>query len=108
MKLRAKVIAATRQRPMTTRASTSMARAHPGVVLLKFATSEDHQATLRGRKGLAGTKLGLDEDLTPAQQAHKSELWPLFKEAKAAGKRAFWRATELFINNTGICPPSSI
>jgi hypothetical protein len=77
-------------------------------MLLKFATSEDRQAALRGRKGLARTKLGLDEDLTPAQHARKSELWPLFKEAKAAGKRAFWRAVELFINSTRICPPSSI
>jgi hypothetical protein len=108
MRLRAKVIAATWQRPVTTRASTSMARARPGAMLLKFATSEDRQAALRGRKGLARTKLGLDEDLTPAQQARKSELWPLFKEAKAAGKRAFWRAVELFINSTRICPPSSI
>jgi hypothetical protein len=65
-------------------------------------------AALWGRNDLAGTKLGLDEDLTPAQQAHKSELWPLFKEAKAAGKHAFWRAVKFFINGTRICPPSSI
>jgi hypothetical protein len=55
--------------------------------------------------------LGLDKNLTPAQQARKSKLWPLFKKAKeaeAAGKRAFWCAAELFINNTQICPPSSI
>ncbi len=63
---------------------------------------------LRWLKGLAGTKLGLDEDLTPAQQALKLELWPLFKEAKAASKRAFWRTTKLFLNGTRICPPSSI
>ncbi len=40
-------------------------------------------------KGLVGTKLGLDEDLTPTQQARKSKMWSLFKEAKATGKRAF-------------------
>jgi hypothetical protein len=67
MKLRTKVIVTTRQRPMITRASTSTAGARLGVVLLKFATSEDRQATLRRRKGLAGTKLGLDEDLILAQ-----------------------------------------
>ncbi len=100
MRLRAKVIAATRQRPVTTRASTSMAGARPGAVLLKFAMSEDRQVALRGRKGLARTKLSLDEDFTPAQQARKSELWPLFKEAKAASKRTFWRAAKLFINGT--------
>jgi hypothetical protein len=77
-------------------------------MLLKFAMSEDCQAALQGRKGLAGTKLSLDEDLTPAQQARKSELWLLFKEAKAAGKCAFWCVAKLFINGIRICPPSSI
>jgi hypothetical protein len=42
MRLRAKVIAATQQRPVTTRASTSIGGARLGTVLLKFATSEDH------------------------------------------------------------------
>jgi hypothetical protein len=65
--------------------------ARPSTVLLKFATSEDCQAALWGRKGLVGTKLGLDKDLTFAQQARKSKLWPMFKKAKAVGKRAFWR-----------------
>jgi hypothetical protein len=89
MRLCAKVIAAMRQRPVTTRASTSTIGVRLGAMLLKFAMSEDRQAALRGRKGLAGTKLGLDEDFTPTQQACKSKLWPLFKEAKAAGKRTF-------------------
>jgi len=108
MRLRVKVVAATRQRLATSRASTSTVSARPSAMLLKFATSEDCQATLQGRKGLTGTKLGLVEDLMPTQQAHKSELWPLFKEAKAAGKRALWRLVELFVNGTQICPPSSI
>jgi hypothetical protein len=42
----------------------------------------------------------LDEDLTPVQQAHKSKQWPLFKDAKVAGKHAFWHSAELFINDT--------
>jgi len=74
-----------------------------GVVLLKFITSENRQAALRGCKGLAGTELGLDEDFTPTHQARKSELWPLFKEAKAAGKRAFWCITKFFVNDIHIC-----
>jgi hypothetical protein len=49
--------------------------------------------------------LGLDENLMPTQQARKSELWPLFKEAKAANKHAFLRIAELFIDDTQICPP---
>ncbi len=76
----------------------------PTVVLLKFTTNEDRHATLQGRKGSTKTKLGLDEDLTPTQQVRKLELWPLFKEAKAANKHA----TKLFVNDTQICPPSFI
>ncbi len=67
MKLHAKVITAMRQQPTTTQASTLMAGMRFDAVLLKFATSEDYQATLRGCKGLVGTKLGLDEDLMPTK-----------------------------------------
>jgi hypothetical protein len=44
--------------------------------------------------------LGLDKDLTPTQQVRKSELWSLFKEAKAAGEHSFWRIAELFVGDT--------
>jgi hypothetical protein len=67
MRLHAKVVAATQQRPVTTRASTLAASARFGAVLLKFATSENRQATLWGHKGLARTELGLDKDFTPTQ-----------------------------------------
>jgi hypothetical protein len=46
MRLCAKVIVATRQRPMITRASTSTIRARLNMVLFKFATNEDRQAAL--------------------------------------------------------------
>jgi len=46
MRLHAKVVAATQQRPVTTQASTLAASACFGAVLLKFATSENRQATL--------------------------------------------------------------
>jgi hypothetical protein len=78
----------------------------PDAVLFKFATSENSQAALRRHNGLVGTKLGLNKDLTLVQQARKSEMWPLFKEAKAMGKRALWRLAKLFINDIQICPPS--
>jgi hypothetical protein len=41
----------------------------------------------------------------PAQQACKSKMWPLFKEANMAGERTFWRAAKFFINTIQICPP---
>jgi hypothetical protein len=59
-------------------------------------------------QGLGKDQVGLNEDFMPTQQARKSELWPLFKEAKAASKRAFWRAIELFVIGTQIYLPSSI
>ncbi len=67
MKLRAKVITTTRQRPAIVRASALAVGTRPGAVMLKFVTIEDRQVALRRRKGLTGTKLGLDEDLTPVQ-----------------------------------------
>ncbi|CAK9875397.1 unnamed protein product [Sphagnum jensenii] len=90
------------------RASAPTAGTCLDMVLFKFVTSEDRQVTLRGCKGMVGTKPGLDEDLTLAQQACKSKLWPLFKKAKVAGKCTFWRAAELFIDDTHICPPSFV
>ncbi len=74
---------------------------HHGAILFKFIMNKDHQTKLQGCKGL-------DKDLMLMQQTRKSELWSLFKEAKAVGKRAFWRTAELFINDTQICSPSSI
>jgi hypothetical protein len=74
MRLLVKVIVAMWQQPMITRASTSATSACPDAVLLKFVMNEDRQAMLQGHKGLARTKFGLDEDLTPTQQKHKSKL----------------------------------
>ncbi len=108
MKLHAKVIATTRQRPATTQASASTIGVCFSVMFLKFPTSKDHQAALQGHKGLARTKLGLDKDLTSTQQARKSKLWSLFKEAKATSKRAFWHAAKFFVDDTQISLPSSI
>jgi len=46
MRLRVKVVAATRQQPGTSRASTLTTSTHLGAVLLKFIMSEDCQAAL--------------------------------------------------------------
>jgi hypothetical protein len=108
MKLHAKVVVATQQWPAIMRAIALATSACLVTVLLKFTTSEDHQATLQGCKGIVGTKLGLDKNLMPMQRVHKSKLWLLFKAAKAAGKRTFWHAAELFGDGIHICPPSSV
>ncbi len=67
MRLHVKVVAATWQQPAVARASALTTGVRLNTVLLKFTMNEDRQAALRGRKGLAGTKLGLDEYLMPTQ-----------------------------------------
>jgi hypothetical protein len=42
MKLHAKVVTTTQQRPAVAWASTSAMGVHPDVMLLKFVTSKDH------------------------------------------------------------------
>jgi hypothetical protein len=59
MKLRTKVIVATQEQLATARTPTLVVGMRPGTVLLKFATIEDRQTTLRRHKGMAGTNLGL-------------------------------------------------
>ncbi len=66
MKLRAKVVTTRQQQPTTTQASTLTIGTCFSTLLLKFTTNENHQAALRRRKGLMGTKLGLDKDFTRA------------------------------------------
>ncbi len=56
-------------------------------VIITLASVHDKLTVLHARKGLQGTQLGLDEDLTPAQQAQKRAAWATFKEAKKAGER---------------------
>jgi hypothetical protein len=69
MRLRTKVVDATWQLHVIVWAFALAVGACPNVVLLKFTMNKDHQVTLRRCKGLARTKLGLDENLTLASQS---------------------------------------
>jgi hypothetical protein len=51
-------------------------------VIITLASIHDKLTVLRVRKGLQGIQLGLNEDLTPTQQAKKRAAWATFKEAK--------------------------
>jgi len=55
-------------------------------VIITLASIHDKFMMMRARKGLQGTQLGLNEDLTPAQQAQKRAAWATFKEAKEVGE----------------------
>jgi hypothetical protein len=59
-------------------------------------------------QGLSGDQVGPRRGLHARTTTHKSKLCLMFKEAKAAGKRAFWPIVELSVDDIQICPPSSI
>ncbi len=69
------------------------------VVIIMLASVHDKLMVLRTRKGLQGIQLGLNEDLTPTQQAQKRAAWATFKEAKEAGEQVYWCGADLYINH---------
>jgi len=74
-------------------------------IIITLASVHDKLTVLRARKSLQGTQLGLDEDLTPAQQAQKRAAWATFKEAKEVGKWVYWCGADLYINHKVINSP---
>ncbi len=76
-------------------------------VIITLASVHDKLTVLRARKGLQGTQLGLNEDLTPAQQAQKRAVWATFKEAKEAGERVYWCGADLYINHKVVNSPTA-
>jgi hypothetical protein len=80
---------------------------HLGFLCILTSSVHDKLTVLRARKGLQGTKLWLNEDLTPAQQAQKRTAWATFKEAKEAGKWVYWCGADLYINHKVINSPTA-
>jgi hypothetical protein len=76
-------------------------------VIITLASVHDKFTVLHARKGLQGTQLRLDEDLTPAQQAQRRAAWATFKEAKEAGKLVYWHGADLYINHKVINFPTA-
>jgi hypothetical protein len=97
MRLRAKVVIGTWQWPATAWVSTPMTGARPSVVLFKFTMSEDRQVALQGRKGLVGTKLGLDKDLTPTQVGAQIRVMGTIQGGQGG------RQTCLLVHNRALC-----
>ncbi len=100
--------------------------ASPGVVLMEFrSVAEEKEKIFRARANLAGSNIGLDDDLTPLQQkqksapgchcshaeapvmiAHRHSLFfsfqksaarPAFKKAKANNQQTCWKAEKLLM-----------
>jgi hypothetical protein len=83
----------------------------PRAVLVTFASVQDKQQVLKGRKRLAQSekfsKVGLDDSLTKLQQQERGRLWLTFKELKDAGKKPYWRGEKLFVAGSVYTPPTS-
>jgi hypothetical protein len=77
------------------------------IVIITLASVHDKLTVLRVRKGLQGTQLGFDEDLTLAQHAQKRAAWATFKEAKKAGERVYWCGADLYINHKVVNSPTA-
>ncbi len=76
-------------------------------VIIMLASVHDKLTVLHTRKGLHGTQLGLNEDLTSAQQAQKQATWATFKEAKEAGERIYWHGADFYINHKVVNSPTA-
>ena len=71
----------------------------PGIVVVQFERKQQKIAVFKARGKLAGTTIGMDDDLTHLQQKRKNAAWPAFKDFKAKGVRTQWRAEKLFVKD---------
>ena len=73
----------------------------PRPIIVTMASFADKLCVLRSRKSLKDSPFsstGIDDDLTPLQLQMKRAVWPAYVEARKEGKKAYWRAHELFID----------
>lgn len=82
-------------------AGTDNARPRVRPVVIRVASTTDKITVLRGRVYLQDSsdfrRLGVNTDLTRAQQANKNVAYPAFLEAKKAGKKVWWIDDRLMI-----------
>ncbi|CAK9860952.1 unnamed protein product [Sphagnum jensenii] len=69
-------------------------------VVMTFTSAVTQTAVFKARKHLAGTKWGLDDDLTPLQQSQRKALQPQWLDAK----RLRWKGDELFVDGHPVKP----
>ena len=79
------------------RLQTTRNGAAPGIVVVQFAKKQHKVAVFKARGKLAGTKVGLDDDLTHLQQQRKNAAWSDFKDFRSKGVKTQWRAEKLFV-----------
>lgn len=69
----------------------------PRTIVARFNRYGDREAAMRRGKHLKGTNIFLNEDLSSASLAVRNAQLPMYKQAKADGKIAFFRHTKLII-----------
>lgn len=69
----------------------------PSTVVARFTRYGDRDAAIRRGSRLRGTNIFLNEDMSSASLAIKNAQMPMFKQARAEGKLAFFRHTRLII-----------
>ncbi len=68
-----------------------------GIVIVQFEKKQYKITVFKARGKLAGTTIGLDDDLTILQQQRKNATWPAFKDFRSRGVKTQWRAEKLFV-----------
>ncbi len=68
-----------------------------GIVIVQFEKKQHKITVFKARGKLAGTTIGLDDDLTILQQQRKNAAWPAFKNFRSRGVKTQWRAEKLFV-----------
>lgn len=69
----------------------------PRTVVARFTRYSDREAAIRRGSHLKGTNIFLNEDMSPTSLAVKNAQMPMFRQARAEGKIAFFRHTKLII-----------
>lgn len=71
----------------------------PRTIVARFERFGDREAVLRNARKLKGTRIYVNEDLCPASQELKKSQFPLLKQAREAGKIAYFRHTKLIVKD---------
>lgn len=71
--------------------------ANPRTIVAKFLRFPDREKILKSSNKLKGSSLGINEDLCEASVKKRKDLLPQLKQARSAGKIAYFSHTKLII-----------
>jgi len=87
----------------------------PQKIIVRFTTPASVHIVLRSaprlkeencrRKESGESPIGIDRELSKEERRRRNALWGHFRDAKIAGKSAYWRGARLFVDGGEIPPP---